>query len=53
MLKKELGLKRELTRHECQDCGRKYFKDDIQCREEGVFFKGNYPEKGVCDVIFF
>lgn len=48
MLKKEVAKLREESRHQCENCGREYFKDNLLLKEEGTDFKANFPEDGVC-----
>lgn len=48
MMKKEVGLSREASKHKCENCDRVYFKSDFVNQEEGYDIKGFFPENGVC-----
>lgn len=48
MLKKGIAEERESIRHECDNCGREYFKGDLTFPLEGSHIEGVFPEDGVC-----
>ena len=48
MLKKGIAEEREVIRHECENCGREYFKGDLTFSLEGSHIEGVFPEDGVC-----
>lgn len=49
LLNKELSLKRESGKHECQDCGRDYNKNDLIYKHNNIDWSGYFPENGFCD----
>ena len=48
MFKRDISKEREDIKHQCLNCGRKYYKGLIHHPEEGIHIKGFYPEDGVC-----
>lgn len=54
MLKKEIAAEREQVKHQCGNCERVYYKEDVVRKEENFNFQGYFPDNGVCtDVSIF
>jgi len=49
LLNKELSLKREIGKYECQDCGREYNKSDLSYKHNNISWPAYFPENGFCD----
>lgn len=48
MLKKEAAKERDAGRHQCQNCERVYYKNEVLFKNESINLSSYYPENNVC-----
>lgn len=48
VIKKDIALEKEKIKHQCNNCGREYYKGNLTFATEGSFIQEVFPEDGVC-----
>ncbi len=48
MLKKDIAFEKEKIKHQCNNCGREYYKGNLTFATEGSQIQEVFPEDGVC-----